>query len=61
MRYPAHEKLEIILLADNTHQPFKRTLEDLGIPRSTFYVWYDHYCKSGVEAFEDQKSHPAQI
>jgi transposase-like protein len=36
MRYPASEKLEIIRLVEQSHLPVKRTLEKLGIPRSTF-------------------------
>jgi putative transposase len=38
---PAAEKLEIIQLVDQSHLPFRRTLEKLGMPRPTFYRWYD--------------------
>ena len=41
MRYPAAEKLEIIRLVEQSHLPVRRTLEMLGIPRATFYRWYD--------------------
>ena len=41
MRYPASEKLEIIRLVEQSHLPVRRTLEKLGIPRATFYRWYD--------------------
>ncbi len=41
MRYPASEKLEIIRLVEQSHPPARRTLERLGIPRATFYRWYD--------------------
>ncbi|KZK75583.1 Integrase core domain protein [Pseudovibrio sp. W64] len=61
MRYPAHEKLEIIRLVEGSHQPIKRMLELLGIPRSTFYVWYDRYLEGGVEALEDRVSRPAKV
>ena len=43
MRYPASEKLEIIRLVEQSHLPVRRTLEKLGIPRATFYRWYDRY------------------
>ncbi|KZL16827.1 hypothetical protein PsAD2_03299 [Pseudovibrio axinellae] len=43
MRCPAHEKLEIIRLVENSHQPVKHTPKRLGIPRSTFYGWYERY------------------
>ncbi len=37
MRNPASEKLEIIRLVEGSHLPTKRTLDKLGIPRTTFY------------------------
>jgi hypothetical protein len=37
MRYPASEKLEIIRLVEGSHLPAKRTLDRLGIPRTTFH------------------------
>jgi putative transposase len=47
MRYPAAEKVEIIRLVEASHLPASRTLDKLGIPRSTFYRWYDRYRDSG--------------
>jgi transposase-like protein len=47
MRYPASEKLEIIRLVEQSHLPAKRTLDMLGIPRTTFYRWYDRYLAGG--------------
>jgi len=41
MRYAAAEKLEIIRLVEQSSLPVRRTLAQLGIPRSTFYAWYD--------------------
>jgi len=41
MRYCAADKLEIIRLVETSSQPTRRTLETLGIPRATFYRWYD--------------------
>ena len=54
MRYPASEKLEIIHLVERSHLPIKQTLDKLGIPRTTFYRWYDRYQVAGPEALEDQ-------
>ena len=54
MRYPASEKLEIIRLVEQSHLPAKRTLDKLGIPRTTFYRWYDKYLDSGPEALQDR-------
>jgi transposase-like protein len=43
MRYPASEKLEIIRLVEQSALGVRQTLENLGIPRATFYRWYDQY------------------
>ena len=61
MRYPASEKLEIIRLVEQSHLPARRTLETLGILRSTFYRWYDRYQAGGPEALEDRSSTPEQV
>jgi transposase-like protein len=39
MRYPASEKAEIIRLVEQSALPVNRTLEKLGIPRATFYLY----------------------
>lgn len=61
MRYPAEEKLEIIRLVEQSNIPAKQTLDRLGIPRSTFYLWYDKYAQGGVEALEDKAPMPARV
>jgi putative transposase len=61
MRYPASEKLEIIRLVEQAHLPVKRTLAQLGIPRTTFYRWYDSYQTGGPEALEDRSSRPGRV
>src|SRR3954451_2832834 len=61
MRYPAGEKLEIIRLVEQAHLPVRRTLEKLGIPRATFYRWYDLYQSGGPEALEDRSSRPSRV
>ena len=61
MRYPATEKLEIIRLVEQSHLPAKRTLDKLGIPRSTFYAWYDKYQTGGVDALEDKAPMPTRV
>jgi putative transposase len=52
MRYPAAEKLEIIRLVEQSALPVRRTLEKIGIPRATFYRWYDLYRTGGPEALD---------
>ena len=61
MRYPASEKLEIINLVEQSHLPAKRTLDKLGIPRTTFYRWYDTYLEGGIEALEDKSPKPSRV
>jgi len=61
MRYPASEKLEIIRLVEGSHLPTKRTLDKLGIPKTTFYRWYDRYLAGGPEALEDRSPRPSRV
>ena len=61
MRYPASEKLEIVRIVEQSHLPAKRTLDQLGIPRRTFYRWYDRYLDGGPEALEDRSSAPSRV
>ncbi len=58
MRYPASEKAGIIELVEQSHLPAKRTLDKLGVPRATFYRWYDRYREGGLEALADHRSRP---
>jgi hypothetical protein len=43
MRYRTAENLEIICLVEWSSLSVRRTLEQLGIPRATFYRWYQRY------------------
>ena len=43
MRYSPEEKMEIIRMVDGSELGVKRTLQELGIARSTFYGWYEKY------------------
>lgn len=61
MRYPASEKLEIIRLVERSSLSISRTLTQLGIPRSTFYNWYDRFITGGPEALKDRKPRPRQV
>ena len=61
MRYPASEKLEIIRLVEQSHLPVTRTLDMLGIPKTTFYRWYDCYLAFGEAGLEDRKPQPGRV
>jgi transposase-like protein len=61
MRSLASEKAEIIRLVEQSHVPARRTLEKLGIPRATFYRWYDRYLNGGPEALQDRPARPGRV
>jgi transposase InsO family protein len=61
MRVSAAEKLELIRLVEGSQLSVKRTLAEIGLPRSTFYAWYKRYAEGGVEALEDRKPHPRAV
>jgi putative transposase len=52
MRFSASEKLEIIRLVEGSDLPAKLTLEQLDIPKSTFYDWYARYREKGFEGLK---------
>ena len=52
MRRSASEKLEIIRIVEGSELGVKRTLEELGINRSTFYEWYRNYLEHGFEGLK---------
>jgi putative transposase len=61
MRYPASEKFEIIRLVETSPLPVRRTLVQIGIPKSTFYAWYERYTADGITALEDRKPRPRRV
>jgi Helix-turn-helix domain len=61
MRYYASEKLGIIRTVESSHLPVKRTLDMLGIPRPTFYRWYDRYVEGGLDALADRSPRPKSV
>ena len=61
MRYSASDKTEIIRLVEQSPLAARRTLEKLGIPRSSFYRWYDRYQRGGPEALADRPSRPDRV
>ena len=52
MRRSASEKMEIIRIVQDSELGVKQTLEELGISRSTFYVWYKNYLENGYEGLK---------
>ena len=54
-------KLEIIRLVEENHLSARRTLAKLGIPRATFYRWYDRYLQRGEAGLQDQSPRPKHV
>jgi transposase InsO family protein len=46
---------------EQSHLSARQTLEKLGIPRPTFYRWYDRFQTHGVEGLEDRTSAPSRV
>jgi putative transposase len=61
MRYPASEKVEIIRIVEQSSLSARKTLAQIGVPRATFYRWYDQYQTGGPEALEDSPSGPSWV
>jgi transposase InsO family protein len=55
VRRSAAEKMEIIRLVEGTDLPVRATLRQLGIPRSTFYGWYQRYLEGGLDGLKDKQ------
>ena len=39
----------------------RKTLEQIGVPRATFYRWYDLYQTGGPVALEDRPGRPGGV
>ena len=61
MKPSPSDRAEIIRLVEESHLPARRTLEILGIARSSFYRWYDRYQRGGPEALADRPSRPDRV
>ena len=61
MRHTAPEKLEIIWLVEGAQLSARQTLAKLGIPRTTFYRWYDRDLQRGEAGLEDQSPKPKHV
>ena len=53
--------MEIIHLVEHSSLPVGKTLEELDVPRSTFYRWYAKYQEGGYDGLANKKSNPRQF
>ncbi len=61
MRYRAGEKLEIIRVVERSHLPVRRTLDNLGVSKTTFYRRYERYQSIGLAGLEDRNASPGWV
>ena len=54
MRFTQEEKMELIQLVENSEIGPVRTLQSLGIAKSTFYNWYARYKEKGYDGLIDR-------
>lgn len=55
------EKREIIHIVEHSALSVKKSLEELQVPRSTFYRWYKQYLEAGDEGLVDHRPNPRQV
>ncbi|MVX36047.1 helix-turn-helix domain-containing protein, partial [Myroides sp. LoEW2-1] len=55
MRLTAAEKYELIQSVTTSELGVKKTLEEFGIPKSSFYKWYKRYLEKGYDGLEKSK------
>jgi transposase len=63
--FSAEEKIRIVLEGlrgedsienvETSHLPVRRTLDKIGIFKTTFYAWLDRYAAGGLDALEDHR------
>ncbi len=61
MRRSQAEKIEIIHLVEHSELSISRTLDELDVPRSTFYRWYQRYQEEGLDGVADLKPRARQF
>jgi transposase-like protein len=61
MRRSQAEKIEIIHLVEHSDLSIRKTLDELDVPRSTFYRWYQRYQEEGLDGVVDLKPRPRQF
>ena len=61
MKYNQAEKYEIIRLVEGSTLGIRRTLEQLGVSKSTFYGWYRRYQEDGYDGLARSSTRPRQF
>lgn len=61
MKYTQAEKMEIIRMVEQSNLGVKKTLEEMDVPRSSFYEWYKRYQEEGYEGLRIKSKRPNQF
>jgi len=61
VRYSQTEKMEAIRLVEGSPLPVKRTLEELDVPRSSFYRWYAAYARGGYDGLAPRRGQTRRL
>jgi len=61
MRYTQAEKYEIIRTVEESDLSVKRTLDELCVPKSTFYDWYQRFVDDGYDGLKDRSKGPKRF
>ena len=61
MKYSAEEKYEIIRLVEGSSLSVRKTLEQIGVSKSSFYEWYRRYLDDGIEGLRDRTRCPQRF
>ena len=61
MKYTQSEKMEVIHMVESSSLSIKKTLEEIGVSRSTFYQWHKRYQEEGFEGLRSHNKSPLQV
>ena len=61
MTLSASEKYEVIRLVEESELSVRRTLNELGVSRNSFYRWYKAYRDNGYEGLVARSKSPRQF
>ena len=61
MKYSQSEKMEIIRMVESSNLSVKKTLDEMDVPRSTFYSWYKRYEETGYEGLASRDKRRRQF
>jgi transposase-like protein len=61
MSYSQSEKMEIINIVEKSPLSVRRTLKELDVSPSSFYIWYHKYLEDGFDGLANKHKSPKQI